>query len=243
MLVSGGCDPDGHLPWERFAPVVRRIKEETGLLVSAHAGFPDRNQARLLRDAGVDQVLIDVIGDDDTLRKVYHAPFDTAHLRDSLLGLRDAGLSVIPHVVCGLHFGRMVGEMRALSMIAEIDPELLVIVSLMPLPGTPMRDVVPPAAEAVAAVLREAKRLMPGVPRSLGCARARGSRRLERLALEAGVERMALPSPGTVEYAGQLGYAVKFQKTCCSVKVDLSAESWAGAERISLNHDQGECHE
>lgn len=227
MLVSGGCDAQGRLPWKDFAPAIRRIKDETGLIVSAHAGFPDTAQAELLRRSGVDHVLVDVVGDDDTLGRVCHAPFGVERVRSGLLALRDAGLSVVPHIVCGLHYGRMQGEMRALELIAAIDPALLVVVSLMPLPGTPMRAVTPPAGEVVAEVLREAGRLMPLVPRSLGCARPRGARRLERLVLREGVDRMAVPSAEAVAYADELGYDIRFQKTCCCVGMDLSGPTWA----------------
>lgn len=230
LLVSGGCDAGGRLPWREFAPAIKRIKEETGLLVSAHAGFPDAAQAELLRCSGVDQVLVDVIGDDDTLGRVYHAPFGVARVREGLRALQAAGLSVVPHIVCGLHYGQMLGEMRALELVAAIDPALLVVVSLMPLPGTPMRTVVPPSGEDVVAIIREARRLMPRVACSLGCARQRGARRLERLVLREGVERMALPSAEAVAYAGELGYEVRFQQTCCSVHQDLSAASWAELE-------------
>ena len=226
MLVSGGCDPSGHLPWEQFAHTVRTIKEETGLIISVHAGFPDQRQATLLKEAGVDQVLVDVIGDDRTLAEVYHAPFGTDQMRKILGILRDTGLSLVPHVVCGLHFGKIRGEMRALEMIAEIDPEQLVIVSLMPLPGTAMRRVIPPTAEMVAEIITEGRMLMPRVPTSLGCARARGSRTMEHLALDAGVNRMALPSAETIEYARSRGLTVRYQKTCCSVRTDLSSGSW-----------------
>lgn len=226
MLISGGCDPEGHLPWDRFADTVHAIKEETGLIISVHAGFPNERQVDLLKNVGVDQVLIDVIGDTRTLSEVYHAPFDVDYMHKILLMLRDSGLSLVPHVVCGLDFGKIRGEMRALEMISEINPEQLVIVSLMPLPGTAMRKVVPPTPEDVAGIITKARMLMPPVPISLGCARARGSREMERLALDAGVNRMALPSTETIEYAQSRGLTLRYQKTCCSVRTDLSGASW-----------------
>lgn len=226
ILVSGGCDGSGQLPWARFAPALRRIKAETGLIVSVHAGFPDARQAELLKEAGVDQVLVDVIGDDGTLSQVYHAPFGVERVRETLRVLRETGLALVPHVVCGLHFGRLAGERRALEMIAESDPQALVIVSLSPLPGTPLRGATPPRPEEVAEIIAEARFLMPQVPISLGCARARGSRVLEKLAIDAGVNRLALPSPDTVDYAKAAGLRIRFQKTCCSVGADLAAASW-----------------
>lgn len=226
MLVSGGCDPEGRLPWREFAPVVRRIKEETGLIVSAHVGFPSAEQAVMLKEAGVDQVLVDVIGDEDTLHDVYHAPFGLDRMREALRVLDAHELSVVPHVVCGLHFGSIRGELKALDMIAEYEPEQLVIVSLMPLPGTSMRTVKPPSPVEVAGVIAHARMLMPQVPTSLGCARQRGSHQMEMYALQAGINRMALPSPEAVELAEAMGLAIRYQKTCCSVRQDLSASSW-----------------
>ena len=226
LLVSGGCDSEGRLPWKDFAPIIRRIKKETGLIVSAHVGFPSPEQAAGLKAAGVDQVLVDVIGDEETLREVYHAPFGLERMAETLAILRDHELSVVPHIVCGLHFGSIRGELKALDMVAEHGAEHLVIVSLMPLPGTPMHKVRPPAPAEVANVMVEARMRMPETSMSLGCARQRGSHRLEMYALEAGINRMALPSPEALGLAGQLDLEIRFQKTCCSVRQDLSYSAW-----------------
>ncbi len=226
VLVSGGCNENGFLPWERFADAMRCIKAETGLYVSVHAGFPNEAQAMLLRESGADQALIDVVGDDETLRRVYHAPFGVERVQGALAALKQAGLPMVPHVVCGLDYGRIRGEYRALEMIAPFAPAQLAIVSLMPLPRTPMHKVKTPPAEAVADIIAEARFLMPDVPVSLGCARQRGNHQLELLALEAGINRLALPSTEAVEKAVSMGLAIRYQKTCCSVTRDLSAASW-----------------
>jgi hypothetical protein len=61
---------------------------------------------------------------------------------------------------------------------------------------------------------------------SLGCARTRGDEEIERLALEAGVNRMALPSDAVIERAGELGLEIRYQRTCCSVEADFSKGCW-----------------
>jgi len=66
---------------------------------------------------------------------------------------------------------------------------------------------------------------MPDTLISLGCARPRGSRRLEVLAVDAGVNRMALPSDEAVERARSYGLDIRYQKTCCSVPAD-----WIGSD-------------
>lgn len=226
VLVSGGCGPDGDLPWEAFLPALAAVKATTRLTVSVHSGFVDRDTARGLKAAGVDQALVDVIGSDDTYRAVYHVDGGLARLAASLAALTGAGLPVIPHIVCGLHYGELRGEARALDIVAEIDPDLVVILSLMNLPGTPMARVAPPPAEAVAELLVAARLRLPRAQMSLGCARPRGGERLETLAVAAGVNRLALPSDAARQRAAELGLAVDYRRTCCSVRHGPTENPW-----------------
>ena len=221
VLVSGGCDGYGRLPWERFLGALREVKDRTHLFLSVHSGLVDRPTARRLKGAGVDQALIDVVGDEDTYRSVCHLPFGTSGIRSSLEALAGAGLEIVPHVVCGLHFGEIRGEMRALQAIARFPVAQLVVVSVMKVRKAAGRFA-QPAAEDIADLIAEARFLMPAVPISLGCARQRGNRRLERLAIDAGVNRMALPSDEAVGHARSYGLEVRLQATCCSVSRDLS---------------------
>ena len=224
ILISGGCDPNGRLPWEPFLPAIREIKDRTGLLVSVHSGLVDPAAARGLKDAGVDQALIDVVGDDDTYRRVCHVPFGVSEIVSTLEALEGEGLEIVPHVVCGLHFGEIRGEARALQLISRFDVSRLVIVSVMKLPGKSDARFGPVRSEAIARIIAEARLLMPEVSISLGCARQRGNRKLETLAIDAGVNRMALPSDEAVEHARRYGLEVRFQATCCSVSEDLSGQ-------------------
>lgn len=217
VLVSGGCNPEGRLPWTDFLPALATIKATTSLTVSVHSGFVDRDTAQGLKAAGVDQALVDVIGSDATYREVYHVPDGLSRLEASLAALHEAGLPVIPHIVCGLHYGLMRGEPRALDIIAAIDPPLVVILSLMNLPGTAMAQIPPPEPEAVAELLVAARLRLPRAEVSLGCARPRGRERLELLAVAAGVNRMALPSDAARQLAADLGLAIEYRRTCCSV--------------------------
>jgi len=46
------------------------------------------------------------------------------------------------------------------------------------------------------------------------------------LAVDAGVNRMALPSEGAIERAIDHGLEIRYQRTCCSVGADFSREIW-----------------
>jgi hypothetical protein len=96
----------------------------------------------------------------------------------------------------------------------------------MSIPGTPVRSVIPPAAEAVADVIAEARLRLPATLISLGCARQRGNTLLETLAIDAGINRMALPSDEAVTRAKSYDLEICYQKTCCSVSRDLFGSDW-----------------
>jgi uncharacterized radical SAM superfamily protein len=225
VLLSGGSDSLGRLPWASFIPAIAEIKRQTPLFISIHSGLVDEETARRLKEAGVDQALIDVVGDDETYRTVCHVPFGVSRIAATLEAFQKAGLPVIPHIVCGLHYGEIKGERQAIAMIARFDVEQVVIVSLMQGRHSPKytRKV---RAEEVADVIAESRFRMPRVIVSLGCARERGNVRMELLALEAGVNRMALPSEEVIQQARQYGLEVRYQRTCCSVSLDLSEPEW-----------------
>jgi lipoyl synthase len=226
VLISGGCDVEGRLPWRAFAPAIREIKRRTPLFVSVHSGLVDEAEARMLKDAGADQALIDVVGDDETYRTVYHVDFGVSRIVSAMKALAAAGLPIVPHIVCGLHHGRMQGEKKAVEMISEFRVQQVVIVSLMRIKGTAAAEAVLPPAEAVADLIAHVRLRIPEVLIGLGCARRRGESRTELLALEAGVNRMAIPSEEAVLHARRLGLTVRFQQTCCSVSRDLTMAAW-----------------
>ena len=217
VLISGGSDHNGALPWNQFLPAIGKIKKETDLFVSVHSGIIDEETALSLKLAGVDQALIDVIGDDQTLQDIYHADFGISRIIASMEALQKAGLPIIPHIVCGLHFGKLRGEKNALKIISNFDVAQIVILSIMNLPGTTIKADDLPDAYDIADIIAEARLVMPEVPISLGCARQRGNWQLEKLAIDAGVNRMALPSDEAMEYALNQGLEVTMQDTCCSV--------------------------
>jgi uncharacterized radical SAM superfamily protein len=235
VLISGGCDAEGRLPWERFLPAIRRIKATTRLHVSVHAGFIDREDALGLKGAGVDQALVDLVGDDDTLRRIYHVPFGVERIAAALEALQCAAIPVVPHIVCGIDGGRMVGEDRALDLVARYRLEQLVVVSFMGLPETPLHRAAPPPPEAVAGLIVRARLRMPHLLISLGCARPRGDSRLDTLAVDAGVNRIALPSDEAVARARHYELEIRYQRSCCSAPERWTGDGWLSAPAPAIH--------
>jgi len=217
-LISGGCLPDGSVPIGRFVDAIGEVKERLGLTVVVHTGLVDLRTANGLMEAGVDAVSIDILGSDETIREVYNLGASTNDYEESLSALRESGIPFTPHVLVGLHYGSLRGEMNALRMIADCEPSALILIAFFPIRGTRMQNVEPPSAETIIEVLVEARSVMPRVPTALGCARPKGEHRerMDALAVEAGVNGIAFPSLAGIRRAEALELGMSFSSLCCS---------------------------
>lgn len=219
MLISGGSDPQGRLPWDAALPAIERLAAETDLVLTAHVGRISAATAKALKAAGVRQALIDVVGSEGTAQRVLHLPDGLAAQGETLAACAQAGLEVVPHIIMGLDHGHLIGEYDALEMVAALNPQRVVFVVLMPLKDTPMVQAEPPSVEEVARFIAAARMRLPQARHHLGCARPRGRYRaeLDGLAVRAGINALAIPSDGALEQARSLGVKVTFQDTCCSL--------------------------
>jgi uncharacterized radical SAM superfamily protein len=178
--------------------------------------------------------MLDIIGADETVRDVYHLDLSASDFERSLERLCAKGLRVIPHIVIGLHYGQILGERRALSMIAKYPVSTLILVVLTPLVGTPMAGIAPPSLAEVVPLFEEARAALPNTKVNLGCARPMGAMKgqLDRAAIEAGLNGIAYPAQGAIEYARSLGLEPQLYEWCCSM-------TWAGAgsglSKVDLN--------
>jgi lipoyl synthase len=218
FLVSGGCRLDGSVPLKPFIPAMEKIKRELGLTVFVHTGLIDPQTARALKEAGVDAALIDIIGSDETIKQIYSLNMTTQDYGNSLGALKEAGLNLVPHIVVGLHFGKLKGEFQALKIAAAVNPSALVIIAFMPISGTAMAEVKPPQPMDIAKVVAAARLVFPQTPLALGCVRPKGKHRAltDVLALKAGADAIVFPSEEAIVYAQKQGYATSFSSYCCA---------------------------
>jgi len=218
-LISGGSIKDGSVPLMKFIPAIKRVKEELGLRVVIHTGLISPKMAEALATVDVDGVMLDIIGSNETIRKVYHLDRSVEDFEYSLILLEQNGIPTIPHIVVGLHFGKLKGEKEALKIVARRRIAALVIVVFMPLRGTPMENIDPPSPIVVSKVMLAARFLMPNTPLLLGCACPRGPYKasVDVLSIRAGVNGIAYPSEEAYNLATKLGLKVKIYDECCSL--------------------------
>ena len=219
LLISGGSLPDGSVPLEPFFATMKTIREELALPVLVHTGLVHPSTAKGLAWAGVDCVMLDIIGHGDTIREVCHL---SAAVEDYDLSLRllvEASLPTVPHVIMGLHFGQALGEVDALDIIAGYPVRAVVMVGFRPIPGTKMEHVRPLAPESMGQLFREARERFPHTPLLLGCERPLGPHRerTDLLALDAGLDGIAFPSEEAITFCRERNMTVHVSRTCCSM--------------------------
>jgi lipoyl synthase len=231
MLLTGGSNRRNEVEYDAFYPTIRRIKDAyPGFRLAVHTALVDHATARRMEESGIDVAMIDVIGAQDTITQVYHLRRGVSDFERALEALVASTLKVVPHIVIGLHYGRMLGEWRALEMLTRHKPDAVVLVVVMPFYFPENRPFAIPGSEEVGAFFMDAREALPDIPLLLGCARPAGipKTRIDAYAVMAGLNGVAHPSDGMVELAARLGRGVRVTASCCSVAVGdevLAAES------------------
>jgi lipoyl synthase len=219
VLISGGSDAKGRVSLLAHMTDLKRIHTELGMAVRVHVGLPDEETCAALGEVGLDGAMIDIIGHRDTIRDVYHLGAQPEDFEQALAWLEQYHVPTVPHIVIGLHFGKLLGEERALEMIVRHTPKLVALVVLTPIARTEMAAVSPPPLDEIGAFFRKARQALPTTPLMLGCARSLGPAKvaMDRLAVDLGFDGIAFPAGGIVDYAKGSGCAPEFVNACCGV--------------------------
>ena len=220
FLLSGGSTKRNEIRYERYLPVVERLKREfPHLKVAIHSALLDAPRAKAMEAAGVDTVMMDVIGAQETIRDVYHLDRPVDDFESTLAALCATKMEVVPHIVIGLHYGRILGEPNALDIVSRHAVHSLVLVVIMPFyakPGT----FATPATSDVGRIFLEARKRIADRQVLLGCARPPGMHRrvTDAYAVMAGLDGIAFPADGTLAVAHAIGRPAEQAHACCSIK-------------------------
>jgi len=221
FLLSGGSNRRNEINYERYYPVIEGLKRDFPFLrIAIHTALTDRRGAARMAGAGVDTAMMDVIGAEETIRQVYHLDRPVADFEATLEALCATSMEVVPHIVAGLHYGRVLGEYDALDIVARHSVEALVLVVVMPFyaaPGTFMT----PETPAIGRLFLAARERLGDRKVLLGCARPPGmhKRETDSYAIMAGLDGIAFPADGIVTVAEAIGRPYTQEHACCSIKL------------------------
>ncbi|MFD2173894.1 radical SAM protein [Rhodobacter lacus] len=230
FLLSGGSNRRNEIRYERFYPVIEGLKRDfPQMRIALHTALTDEAGARRMEAAGVDTAMMDVIGAAETIRAVYHLDRPVEDFEATLAALSATRMEVCPHIVIGLHYGQLLGEARALEIVARYPTQALVLVVVMPFYATPGRFATVPAAD-VGRVFLAARDRLPDRDLLLGCARPAGmhKRLTDAYAVMAGLDGIAFPAEGAVGVAERIGRPWDQAHACCSITLGEGARLRAG---------------
>lgn len=222
-LLSGGYNQEAMLPFTEFLPTIKRIKEQTRLILNVHTGLVNEEIARQLGEVGVDIVSFDMVGDSETIQKIYGLRKTPEDYLRSLQFLKKSGIPyIVPHICIGLNQGVLSGEIRALKLIESINPNLIVLLGLIPTINTQMQQF-SLKIQDLAKIIAITRLLFPTTPLSLGCMRPGKKIRnqIDRYAIQAGINRIEIPTPKALQYAIQQGLRIQKFSSCCAVPLEL----------------------
>lgn len=230
MLLTGGSNHRNEVEYGPYYSTIRRIKDSfPDFRIAVHTALVDEDGARSMEQSGIDVAMMDVIGAQDTITQVYHLKRRVDDFERTLEVLVSTRMKVVPHIVIGLHYGRLLGEWIALEMVRRHRPDALVLVVVMPFYALARRPFITPDASAVGRFFMDARLALADMPLLLGCARPPGLAKvqIDTYAVLAGLNGIAHPSDGTVELAARLERGVRITPSCCSIAV--------GDEVMALN--------
>ena len=224
FLLSGGSNKRNEIRYERYLPVVEKLKTEfPHLKVAIHTALLDETLAKSMESAGVDTAMMDVIGAQETINQVYNLDRPVEDFEATLAALTSTSMEVTPHIVVGLHYGQILGEANALDIIARHNIGSLVLVVIMPFYAKPGTFATPSTSD-VGRIFMESRARLPDKPVLLGCARPAGmhKRVTDAYAVMAGLDGIAFPADGAVAIAEAIGRPFEQEHACCSIKLGKS---------------------
>jgi hypothetical protein len=220
FLLSGGSNRHNEIRYERFFPVIEKLKRDfPHLKIAIHSALLDAPRARAMEAVGVDTAMMDVIGARETISEVYHLERPVEDFEATLAALCSTSMEIVPHIVIGLHYGRLLGETNALDIVSRYPVHSLVLVVVMPFYARSGTFTTPETAE-VGRVFLEARCRIPDRPVLLGCARPAGMHRrvTDAYAVMAGLDGIAFPAEGTLAVATAIGRPAVQEHACCSIR-------------------------
>ncbi|NNC76658.1 MAG: radical SAM protein [Woeseiaceae bacterium] len=221
FLLSGGSNKRNEIRYSRYMPVVEKLKTDfPDLKIAIHSALLDESRAKEMEAAGVDTVMMDVIGAQETINEVYKLDRPVDDFEATLAALCTTSMEVTPHIVIGLHYGRILGEANALDIVSRYPVTALVLVVIMPFYAKPGTFVTPDTSD-VGRIFGEARDRLADKQVLLGCARPPGmhKRVTDAYAIMAGLDGIAFPADGAVSVAHTIGRPFEQAHSCCSIKL------------------------
>jgi uncharacterized radical SAM superfamily protein len=222
ILLSGGCLPDGSVPLLDYLDTIKEIKTKTNLIINAHTGLLNEETARKVSEAGIDIVSFDINMDEEVIKEIYHLDKNLEDYKKAIGYMQKHNINIVPHICIGLYYGKLHKELDSIKFMKDsgLNPSLIVLIALIP-PKEVNTKFIRPKPVDIAKIISIIRFVYPDSEISLGCMRPRGDVKIEieKYAIEAGINRIEIPSKKTLKWAKELypNINYNFLSACCAI--------------------------
>ncbi len=215
FLLSGGSTPDGKVPLKKFADAVKWIRKNTNLKVNIHTGIIDEEDLQYLEYMEPSHISFDVIGATETIREIIGIKKRKEDYFHSLDLLEHSSLNYSPHIITGLHYGKILGEYSIIDKILNLKNfSNVIILVLIPTRGTPMENV-EIDIQGIKKFFDYTLSKLPAQKVVLGCMRPRDLTNLEIMCVDSRCKGIVLPSLKTIKYMEKKQIKYERREVCC----------------------------
>ena len=210
LLISGGFNQNGKVPIDYS--ILKKIKDNTDLIINLHSGFVNKEDAKQIKEIGIDAVSVDFVGSNDTINNILKIPFTVNDYEISLKYLIEEGVNTIPHICIGLDQGRIVGEYKAIEIIKKYNIKSLTLLVLIKNEMQKTKSI-QYDINSIKDFIRYARDTLPSLKLSLGCMRPR-IKELEDIALI--FDNIVNPNSNMIKLIRK-EYEIIVKEICCSL--------------------------
>jgi uncharacterized radical SAM superfamily protein len=230
LLISGGCDIDGRVPIYNYLEELKEIKSKTSLILNLHTGLVDNKTTKLISEMGVDAISFDIICDNEIIKNVLNLNKTCKDYAKSLALFKKYNLkNVFPHICLGLNKGIIKNEFKALKLLKNYNPDLIVIILFTPTKSTVFEKINTVPLNLVQRFFSLVRLMFPKTELSLGCMRPRRKikNEIDLAALQSGFNRIVIPSKILEKYLKKKNITIKkYHGCCCIPKYLISKFEW-----------------
>ncbi len=208
LLISGGVNPQGIVPFMDKKDEILKLKAK-GIRVNFHPGAKiDKNTAKAIKEIA-DVISFDFISDEYTIKQVYKGFYNADDYITSIENLINNNIRVVPHILCGVLYGNIKGERKAILRLKEMGFNEAVLLVLRPPKDS---DIHSPEPEKIIDVVKDIDMNI-----TLGCMRPGGNyrKKIDILAAQNNFSTIVMPHPDCERYCMENDYIIEKGDECC----------------------------
>lgn len=171
LLISGGFDRHGKLPIKPYLETIKSIKRDFDLIISVHPGFLEREIMVKLKECRVDVIDYEFVLDPILLKNMHLNLTPEKMIKHFQEWFRVGFEYVAPHILLGLRGYISNWDYKALKILSQFNPYLIVLLIFTPIKGTPLGSLHPPLVKDIMNYISYATKMLQYSEISLGCVR------------------------------------------------------------------------